>query len=561
MTATANAGASVPESGTPALDRRRIRLIVLGLLLGLFMAALDQTIIAAALRTIADDLHGLTYQAWANTAYMTTSVIATALYGKLSDIYGRRPVYCVSVGMFILGSVLCGLSQSMTELAVFRGVQGIGAGGLMSLAFAILADLLPMAQRARYQAWFGAVFGISAVVGPVVGGFFAGLNSFAGATGWRWAFFINVPIGLTAMLLIAALVKLQPNRSNHPVDLAGTATLVVCLIPLLFAVEQGPKWGWTATGTLALFAVGTVALVLFILALRRAGSAALLPTPMFRNPVFSLFNGVNVMVGAAVFGALAVLPLYLQIVKGLSPTQAGLMMLPQTLGIVLAGRLCGPYATKSGRYKVFLLGGVALMVIAAFWFGAFGVNTPLWQTGIAAGLMGIGIGLCWQVMLIAIQTGVDPQFMGAGMGSFTFFRQIGGTAGIAVFLSVFFGSVGGKVADAYAGAASDPAFQSAANDPSIAALPANQVLLQGRGGHIPLDDTSFLKHADPRLAHPFLEGMAHAMQTVFMVSGSLLLLALVLAAIPKEMRRGPAQAGFGGAAKRTEAAKETANQT
>ncbi|MFF4216839.1 MULTISPECIES: MDR family MFS transporter [Streptomyces] len=545
MTDTAKPGAPVPGAGADAVDRRRIRLIMTGLLLGLFMSALDQTIISAALRTIADDLNGLSEQAWANTAYMITSVITTALYGKLSDIYGRRPVYCTAVAVFVLGSVLCGLAQSMIQLAAFRGIQGIGAGGLMSLAFAILTDLVPLAERSRYQAWFGAVFGVSAVVGPVAGGFFAGLDTFMGTSGWRWAFYINVPIGVAAAVIIAAMVRTQPNRAQHKFDIAGLAALVVCLVPLLFAVEQGPKWGWGAGGTLGLFALGLVGLVLFLLAQKRAGAAALLPTPMFRNPIFSLYNGVNTLVGAAVFGALSVLPLYLQMVKGLSPTQAGLMMLPQTLGIVVAGRIAGPFVTKTGRYKVVLLTGLVLMVAATFWFGTLAAETALWQTGIAAGLMGFGIGLCWQVMLIAIQTGVAPQYMGAGMGSFTFFRQIGGTAGIAVFLSMFFGAVSDKVAASYRDAASDPAYTAALNDPSVTGQAANKVLLDARGGAVPMDNSSFLDQADPRLAKPFLHGMAEAMQIVFVVSGVMLLIALVLAAIPKEKRREPAAAPGG----------------
>ncbi|WP_058047467.1 MDR family MFS transporter [Streptomyces roseifaciens] len=529
--------AAAPGSpGAPVIDRRRMRLVMAGLMLGLFMSALDQTIISAALRTIADDLNGLSQQAWANTSYMITSVITTALYGKLSDIYGRRPLYVIAVTVFVVGSVLCGLAQSMVMLSVFRGIQGLGAGGLMSLAFAILADLLPPAERSRYQAWFGAVFGVSAVVGPVVGGFFAGLDSFAGAAGWRWAFFINVPIGIATVLIVLSQVRVQNDRSKDKPDIAGVITLVLFLVPVLFAVEEGPKWGWGSAGTLGLFAVGAVGLVLFVMAQRRAGGAALLPTPMFRSPVFTLYNAVNTIVGAAVFGSLAVLPLYLQIVKGLSPTQAGLMMLPQTFGIIVAGRLCSAYVTRTGRFKGAMLTGIVLIMAGTFWFATFGADTALWQPAAAAAVMGIGIGVCWQVMLVAIQRGLEPQYMGAGIGSFAFFRSIGGTVGISVFFSLFFGSVGGRISDAYAGAASDPGFKEALADPSVTSQPANQTLLAGRNGAVSLDDSSFLAHADARLAHPFLEGMAQAMQTVYLVSGFLLALGLVMALIPRDRR-------------------------
>ncbi|MGW2596267.1 MDR family MFS transporter [Streptomyces klenkii] len=528
--------AAPADTPVPVIDRRRMRLVMAGLMLGLFMSALDQTIISAALRTIADDLNGLSQQAWANTSYMITSVVTTALYGKLSDIYGRRPLYVIAVALFVAGSVLCGLASSMVMLSVFRGVQGLGAGGLMSLAFAILADLLPPTERSRYQAWFGAVFGVAAVVGPVVGGFFAGLDAFAGADGWRWAFFINVPVGIAAVLLILSQVRVQANRSTDKPDIAGVITLVLFLVPVLFAVEEGPKWGWGSAGTLGLFAVGAVGLVLFLMAQRRAGGAALLPTPMFRNPVFSLYNGVNTIVGAAVFGSLAVLPLYLQIVKGLSPTEAGLMLLPQTLGIIVAGRMCSAYVTRTGSFKGSMLAGIVLMMAGTFWFGSFGADTELWQAGVAAGVMGSGIGMCWQVMLVAIQRGLEPRYMGAGIGSFAFFRSIGGTVGISVFFSLFFGTVGGRIADAYADAANDPGFKAALADPAVTSQPANQTLLAGRNGAVSLDDSSFLTHADARLARPFLEGMADAMQTVFLVSGTLLAVGLVLALIPRDRR-------------------------
>lgn len=532
MTDTAAPG----TPGAPVIDRRRMRLVMAGLMLGLFMSALDQTIISAALRTIADDLNGLSQQAWANTSYMITSVVTTALYGKLSDIYGRRPLYVIAVAVFVVGSVLCGLAQSMVMLAVSRGVQGLGAGGLMSLAFAILADLLPPAERSRYQAWFGAVFGVSAVVGPVVGGFFAGLDSFAGAAGWRWAFFINVPIGIVTVLIVLSQVRVQNNRSKDKPDIAGVITLVLFLVPVLFAVEEGPKWGWGSAGTLGLFGVGAVGLVLFVMAQRRAGGAALLPTPMFRNPVFTLYNAVNTIIGAAVFGSLAVLPLYLQIVKGLSPTEAGLMMLPQTFGIIAAGRLCTAYVNRTGAFKGAMFTGIVLIMAGTFWFATFDADTALWQPAVAAAVMGTGIGVCWQVMLVAIQRGLEPQYMGAGIGSFAFFRSIGGTIGISVFFSLFFGSVGGRISDAYAGAASDAGFKEALADPTVTSQPANQTLLAGRNGAVSLDDSSFLAHADARLAHPFLEGMAQAMQTVYLVSGFLLALGLVLALIPRDRR-------------------------
>ncbi|MEW2131771.1 MDR family MFS transporter [Streptomyces sp. NPDC005435] len=527
------------ETEGPAIPRAPAGLIVFGLMLGMFLSSLDQTVVSTAMRTITDDLDGLTEQAWVTTAYLITSVISTALYGRFSDLYGRRPLYLIAVGVFLLGSLLCGLARSMGELTAFRAVQGLGAGGLMSLAFTVLADLVPLPERTRYQAWFGSVFGVSAVAGPVLGGWFAGADSVLGVTGWRWAFLVNLPIGAVAMLLIGLLLKLpRPRAAVGRVDVLGLLALVVCLVPLLTAAGQGREWGWGAGPTLGLFAVGALGLVLFVLAERRAGQSALLPLSLFRDRVFTLVNVVNVIVGMALFGVLTVLPLYVQIVRGLSPTQAGLMLLPQTVGIVVSGRVAGPYVARTGNYKPVIVSGVALMTAASWWLSATGTDTALWQTGGAALLMGAGVGFSWQVMLVAIQRGAEPGTMGAAVSSYSFFRQIGGTAGAAVFLAVFFGTVGGRVADAYAEAADSPVFQAAAHDPAVASAPANRVLLKGMDGSLNLDDTSFLKSADPRLARPLLDAMTASMSTVYLVSGCLLVLGVLVSLLIRQ--RGPA---------------------
>ncbi|GHB08623.1 MFS transporter [Streptomyces thermoviolaceus] len=534
MTDTARPPAQSETTGGP---KPHAKIILIGLMLGMFLSSLDQTVVATAMRTITDDLHGLTQQAWVTTVYLITSVVSTALYGKLSDDHGRRPVYLLAVGIFLAGSVLAGLSQEMWQLIASRAVQGIGAGGLMSLAFTILADVVPMPQRTRYQAWFGAVFGVSAVVGPVVGGWFAGMDTFLGATGWRWAFFINVPIAVAAMAIIGRLLRLpKPQAAGRQTDVLGLATLVVCLVPLLIAAEQGRAWGWGSGSTLALFAVGVVGLVLFLLAQRRAGEAAILPLSLFRNRVFTLVNGANVIVGMGVFGVLTVLPMYLQIVRGLTPTQAGLMLLPQTVGIVLSGRVAGPYVARTGNYKIVIATGVVLMAVASWWLSTTKMDTGLWQTGGATLVMGVGVGFSWQVMLVAIQRNAAPQNMGAAMASYTFFRQIGSTAGASVFLAVFFGTVSGHVARSYADAASDSAFAAAAHDPSVASQPANRILLRGADGSLDLDDTSFLAHADDRIARPLLQAMTQAIDEVYLVSGCFLVLGVLLSLFVPQQR-------------------------
>lgn len=529
------------ESGDDEpIDRRRIALIMTGLTFGIFMASLDQTIIATAVRTIADDLDGLTLQAWVTTSYLVTTVVSTALYGKFSDLYGRKPMYVLSVSLFLLGSVLCAAAQSMWQLAVFRAVQGLGAGGLITIAFAVLADLLSPTESARYRSYFGAVFGVSAVAGPVLGGFFAGTSSLLSITGWRWAFLINVPIGVVAALMIGLLYpSVRQKRGSHPIDRAGIATLVLCLAPLLVAAQQGADWGWGSPATLTMFLLGAVGLVLFVLAELRAGDAALLPPMLFRHRDFSMNNAVNVIVSMGVFGVLGVLPLYLQLVRGLSPTEAGLMLLPQTLGIVLVGRFSGPHIARTGKVKGFLLVGVATMAIASVALSTLSPATPLWVPAAATAAMGIGIGLAWQVMMATIQRQAPRSHMGAATASFSFFREIGATAGASVFLSVLFGIASGRISAAFTDAvAADPAVRAALHDPQVLASPANRPLLDAvRGGTVDLNNTTFLAHADSRLVGPLLTGLADAMSTVFVVSGVILVAGVVLVVLTGKPNR------------------------
>src|SRR4051794_21479478 len=281
----ARAAAAAPaEDG--AFTHRQIVTILVGLMVAMFLAALDQTVVATAIRTIADDLQGYDLQAWATTAFLITSTIATPLYGKLSDIYGRRPFYLFAIGIFVVGSVLCGMASSMYELAAFRAIQGIGAGGLMSLALAIIGDIVPPRERSRYQGYFMAVFGTSSVLGPVIGGFFAGQTSLLGIPGWRWIFYINVPLGIAASLVVMRVLPLPHQRRDHRIDWPGALALITCLVPLLIVAEQGRIWGWGSGRGLLCYVIGAVGLVLFILAERAYKDDALLPLRLFKNRSF-----------------------------------------------------------------------------------------------------------------------------------------------------------------------------------------------------------------------------------------------------------------------------------
>ncbi|GGP35909.1 MDR family MFS transporter [Saccharothrix coeruleofusca] len=502
--------------GAALLTHRQILTILSGLLMGMFLAALDQMIVATAMKTIADELNGQTVQAWATTAYLITATISTPLYGKLSDIYGRKPLYLTAISLFLVGSLLCGIANSMYELAAFRAVQGLGAGGLMSLAFAILADITSPRERSRYAAYFMIVFGTSSVAGPVVGGLFAGMETFLGTAGWRWVFLINVPIALVALAVVAKVLNVPHKRVDHRVDYLGALMLAVGLVPLLVVAEQGREWGWASTTAVAMYVVGVLGLIGFVLAERRMGDEALLPLRLFRKQTFSMGNTINFVLGAGMFGGMVSIPLYLQIVKGYSATDAGLMMLPMTLGIMSAANISGRITAVTGRYKIFPVIGFAVLTVTLFVFSRVGVDTPVWQPLVLMFSMGIGLGLCMQTLLIAIQNAAEPRDMGVATSSATFFRQIGGTVGTAVFLSILFSTVTTKIAEALREAFGRPEFQAALARPENREFAAS---LQSGGSGMSLDNTEFLTTLDPVLARPFLEGFSEAIGTVFVVGG------------------------------------------
>src|SRR4051795_1969650 len=346
------AGALAPDD-QGGFTHRQIVLILVALMSGMFLAALDQTIVATAIRTIADDLNGLSIQAWATTAYLITSTISTPLYGKLSDLYGRRPYFIAAVSIFVLGSALSGFAQTMYQLAAFRAFQGIGAGGLFSLALAIIADIVPPRERARYQGYFLAVFGTSSVLGPVIGGFLSGQSSILGITGWRWIFYVNVPLGILAFLVVFKVLHLPHTKREHRLDFPGALALITFLVPLLIVAEQGRLWGWDSTRALVCYAIAVVGFVLFVLAERAYKDEALLPLRMFRNRTFTVSSIASLVLGAGMFGGILLLPQYLQIVHGSSPTEAGLQMIPLVMGIMTGWVIPGQTGARTGKYKVF----------------------------------------------------------------------------------------------------------------------------------------------------------------------------------------------------------------
>ena len=532
---------SAPEM--PVLTHRQILAILYGLLLGMFLGALDQTIVSTAIRTIADDLDGFSLQAWATTAFLITSTISTPLYGKLSDMYGRRPFFIAAIVIFVVGSALCGISTSMYELAGFRALQGLGAGGLMSLALTIIADIVPARERARYQAYFMMVFGTSSVLGPIAGGFLSGQSTILGLTGWRWIFWINVPLGALALTVVLKNLKLPKRSTKHRIDWPGALTLIMCLVPLLLVAEQGRTWGWFSAGSIACYAVGLVGLVGFILAERAYGEEALLPLRMFRGRTFFVGSLSSLILGMGMFGGFAVLPQYLQVVKGSTPTEGGLQMLPIVLGIMSASMISGKVIARTGKYKFLPVIGTGLMVIALFGFSRVNADTPIWQTMICMLLMGWGLGGNMQPIILAVQNAAARTEIGVATSSVTFFRQMGGTLGTAVFLSILFSSLGGHIADEYAKAGPTPAFQA-----GLAQANLDQPGLQATLAKA-TDNTSILSTLPDAVTHPFKVGFTDSTSLIYLVAACVMLLGFItvlfLPALPLRGAPGAAPAGPG----------------
>ncbi|MBM9506795.1 MDR family MFS transporter [Actinacidiphila acididurans] len=527
MSATADRPADPPPQ--TALTHRQVLTILSGLVLGMFLAALDQTIVSTAIKTIGNDLNGLSAQAWVTTAFLITSTIAAPLFGKLSDIYGRKRLFMLSIVIFVIGSALCGLSQSMYELAAFRAFQGIGAGGIMPLALAVIGDIIPPRERARYQGYMMAVFASASVLGPVLGGLLSGTDSFLGAAGWRWIFYINVPVAAFALVVVAKVLRLDHVRSERRIDWWGAALLAVALVPLLVVAEQGQSWGWASAGSFACYVTGAAGLALFVQVQQRMGEDALLPLRLFRSSTFSVAAGQITIVGMAMFGGLSVIPLYLQIVKGASPTRSGLLLLPLIAGLMLASLGSGQFIARTGRYKILPVTGSVLMVIGMGLMVTIGADTALWRTDLYMGAFGIGLGLNIQSLVLAMQNAVPAKDMGVASAASTFFRSIGGTLGTAVFLSLLFSRAGSTIGHEYAKAAAAPAFVAAGQ-----AHPGQLALLHRHavGG---LDDTSFLNGLAKPLSHPFLVGFSDAGDVVFAVVAILLLAAVVLSTRLKEV--------------------------
>ena len=549
--ARAERKAAAEESAkTGVMTHRQIMLVLAGLMSGMFLSALDQSVVGSAMRTIADDLQGLELQAWATTAYLITSTVTTPLYGKLGDIFGRRRLFIFAIAVFVVGSVAAAFSTSMYELAAWRAFQGIGAGGLFTLSLTILADIVPPRERARYQGMFMAVFGTSSVLGPLIGGLFADIDKFLFIDGWRWIFLINLPIGVIAMIMVVSFLHVPHTARKSKIDWMGSVAIIVAVVPLLLVAEQGRDWGWDSANAITMYAIGVFGILAFIFIERKMGDDAILPLKLFKSTTFSMSTGIGVIVGVGMFGGMMTIPLILQIVKGASPTEAGLLMIPMTIGMMTASMGSGIITGKTGKYKIFMVAGTGMMTLAYVYFTFMTYDWTIWQISGGMVLMGLGLGQLMQTLTIAAQNAVEPRDIGVATSSSTFFRQMGGTAGVAVFLSILFATLADK--GSWIGQQIKSVIMA---NPSLMALPENEILKNTDTAGIAdmvSTDSSFLQTISPEISKPILVAFTEAGVSVFQAAAIVIAIAFVLSWFVKEV---PLRKVSGVAAKAEEEAK------
>ena len=499
------------------LTHRQILVVMGGLMVGMFLAALDQSIVGTALPRITSELGGLDKLSWVVTAYLLTATSSTPLWGKISDLYGRRLLFQVAIATFLLGSLLAGFSQNIEQLIAFRAVQGLGGGGLMALAMATIGDVIPPRERGRYQGYFAAVFGTSSVLGPVLGGWFAD------GPGWEWIFFINVPIGLVALVITSAALKIPHVRREHSIDYLGAAVVVASVSSfLLYTAWAGPDLGWGSSTALTLLAAGVVLAITFVRVELRAAEP-IIPMRLFGNSIFSVANLFGFMIGVAMFGAMIFLPVYLQVVDGMSPTRSGLAMLPMVVGIFTTSIGAGQLMSRTGRYKVFPIVGAGVVTVALLMMSRLGADTPYWYAALAMYVLGFGLGCTMQVLVVVVQNSVARTDMGVATASVAFFRQMGGSFGTALFGAILTSRLAVHLTDRLADAPAGAASAGVGNAETIA------------------NDVQAIKALPDPLRELVTGAFSDALSDMFLTAVPLVLLATVVAFFLKEVPLGTRQ--------------------
>jgi EmrB/QacA subfamily drug resistance transporter len=486
------------------LSGAALRTVFLALMLGMFLAALDQTIVSTALPTIVGDLGGLNHLSWVVTSYLLASTVSTPLYGKLGDMIGRKPVFLAAILIFLAGSMLAGLSQSMAELIGFRALQGIGAGGLMVGAQAIIADIVPPRERGRYMGLIGSVFAVASVAGPLLGGFLVDNLS------WRWVFYVNMPVGALAVLIVSTRLHLHTPSVRHRIDYLGTAMLSAGVGALiLLTTWGGVEYAWGSSMIIGLGIAGAVVLGIFVLWERRA-IEPILPLHLFRSAIFSVANGMGFTIGMAMFGAIIFIPLFLQIVYGVSPTSSGLRTIPLMAGLLVASILSGRAISRIGRYKAFPIAGTAVLVVGMYLLSLLTAGTASWVASAYMVVVGVGLGLVMQVLVLVVQNDARPQEIGVATSTATFFRSVGGAFGVAIFGAIFASRLSHR----------------------LAGLPHSVTAHLGSGVHL---NPAQVKRLPPKVHADFLTAFAHSLHGVFLFGMALTLVPFVLSWFLKEV--------------------------